>query len=166
MVRSLIKNVFPVSWFLWFTGTFYYLGLEQCSEMNIVCWDIAQNRKDLVEQQINLQQAVSVRRCNFLYCKLAKLLPPPHSARVWLVLQKNSVSAGGLQQLVCDSSKALVWNRSCSALPGRLQVSPSGSALRAAHALGTRASQPTAIQMLSFQNTHQLPISLAVSFSA
>lgn len=68
MVRSLIKNISPVSWFLWFTGTSYCLGLEQCSEMNIVCQDIAQNRKDPVGQQINLQHVVSVRRCNFLDC--------------------------------------------------------------------------------------------------
>lgn len=32
MIRSLIKNISPVSWFLWFTGTSYCIGLEQNSE--------------------------------------------------------------------------------------------------------------------------------------
>ena len=99
-------------------------------------------------------------------CRLAELLLPPHSARAWHTLWKNPISAGGLQQPVCDTGKAMVSNGdSRSDLPGLMHLSPSGVASRAAHALGTRASQLAATRVLGFQDTHQLPISLGESFS-
>lgn len=85
MVRSLIKNISPVSWFL-LPWSWAVLWNDHC--LPRYCTE----RKDPVEQLINLQQAVSVRWCNFFDSKVAHLPPQPLSARARLVLQKLSFS--------------------------------------------------------------------------
>lgn len=86
-------------------------------------------------------------------------------AGAWQVLHKNPISAGGTQQLVCDTSrKASASNRcSSSALPGITHFSPSGIAPGTTH-FGCGVTQLAATWVLGHPDAHQLPTSLSGIF--
>lgn len=111
MVSGIHRNILlPWSWAVLWNE---HCLPRYCTEQKRSCWTANQPATDSQCQKMRF----------FLDCKLAKLLPPPPSPRPWHILQKTSVSAGGLQKWYWQSpgmeQKLLCSPRSNEDLPIR-----------------------------------------------